>query len=453
MNYRWISDWFSGVFKPQPQIELASEDPVKMVIFHLKEGRSLKVEDIIIKPDLPVHEMMYYSFSLTLGEDRSKCDVAYYHDVRTETTMLEFYTAYYKAWNARKAAFTRPLRSNLPVEQEAEKVASVAAETMAWYGLPRNLPDWIGPEEHVYCHVDWWAGFVEDIIHELDQMYDYDTFANRYLTRDDIYNTALGFLSTWATRHNWRVLPHVKESLITLKDMGIQPIIIADDERRMSVLLRKLGITSLLSQPPVLTSSLKMRVEDPKAIIKIAKMCYLQPGEQILVVGKTFAQHQGTIKAGVRSITITGPCEVPPRYTGYRWEPHFSSVQWVHSLPDLIQEIKRINRPRLWKAKKRIYYRVIDSETAIKVATAFPKEDDSASPSSPTDTTDTTDSANTPESTDTSPPPQSLRRSAPNSLDKEKMRSSLDSFAMAESAANSIPANSFGGRVLFPACM
>jgi hypothetical protein len=57
-----------------------------------------------VVPDLsPCHHSelshagrMYYSFSLTLGEDRSKCDVAYYHDGRTETTMHEFYIAYYK---------------------------------------------------------------------------------------------------------------------------------------------------------------------------------------------------------------------------------------------------------------------------------------------------------------------------------------------------------------------
>lgn len=197
-------------------------------------------------------------------------------------------------------------------------------------------------------------------------------------------------------------------------------------------------------------------------------------------------QHQGAIKAGVRSITLTGPGEVAPRFTGYRWEPHYSAVQWVHSLPDLIQEIKWLNRPRLWDAKKQIFYRVIKPETVRKAAITFPKEDDSASPSSPTDTTDTTGSAKTTDPADTSPPSpttppfspgassSSSLQSAPvatprdippptrqNSLDKEKLRSSLDSFAMAESEAESVSeneadtvqANSFGGRVLSPACM
>jgi hypothetical protein len=35
MNYRWIPDWLTGLFEPQPQIELAPEAPIKMVIFHL----------------------------------------------------------------------------------------------------------------------------------------------------------------------------------------------------------------------------------------------------------------------------------------------------------------------------------------------------------------------------------------------------------------------------------
>lgn len=147
----------------------------------------------------------------------------------------------------------------------------------------------------------------------------------------------------------------------------------------------------------------------------------------------------------------------------------------VHSIPDLIEEIKYINRPRLWNAEKGLYYRIVGPETAKRTAIALPKEDDTASLPSPTDTTD---SANATDSSDTSPPAPTTPplspgasstttlESAPvvtpedtpaptrqNSLDKEKRPSSgsgAGSFAMAESAVgDGSLADSFGSDLLF----